>query len=179
MAEETECPPLWVWLRVRHRVPASLPDTVKDKLRPRFYGPYQVVAVINEVAYRLALPPGTRLHDVIHVGLLKPFVGVPPSSPPALPPIKCGAVQPVPRQVVCVRYNRGWFYHKEVRVWLTRIPNVEPLVKTPHYERGSYGCFDPNNWETIRKDNFVLHYDQIEKKPAIPSSSQTVRGNIS
>ncbi|KAF2941184.1 probable NOT transcription complex subunit VIP2 isoform X2 [Oryza sativa Japonica Group] len=76
-------------------------------------------------------------------------------------------------------YNRGWFYHKEVRVWLTRIPNVEPLVKTPHYERGSYGCFDPNNWETIRKDNFVLHYDQIEKKPAIPSSSQTVRGNIS
>jgi CCR4-NOT transcriptional regulation complex NOT5 subunit len=49
------------------------------------------------------------------------------------------------------RYTRGWFYHKEVRVWLTRIPNVEPLVKTPHYERGSYGCFDPNNWETIRK----------------------------
>jgi CCR4-NOT transcription complex subunit 2 len=72
------------------------------------------------------------------------------------------------------RYTRGWFYHKEVRVWLTRIPNVEPLVKTPHYERGSYGCFDPNNWETIRKDNFVLHYDQIEKKPAIPSS-QNVR----
>uniref|UniRef100_A0A0E0CBF5 NOT2/NOT3/NOT5 C-terminal domain-containing protein n=1 Tax=Oryza meridionalis TaxID=40149 RepID=A0A0E0CBF5_9ORYZ len=71
-------------------------------------------------------------------------------------------------------YTRGWFYHKEVRVWLTRIPNVEPLVKTPHYERGSYGCFDPNNWETIRKDNFVLHYDQIEKKPAIPSS-QNVR----
>uniref|UniRef100_A0A0D9VLV4 J domain-containing protein n=1 Tax=Leersia perrieri TaxID=77586 RepID=A0A0D9VLV4_9ORYZ len=48
-------------------------------------------------------------------------------------------------------YNRTWFYHKEVRVWLTRIPNVEPLVKTPHYERGSYGCFDPNSWETIRK----------------------------
>uniref|UniRef100_A0A0D3FNR6 Uncharacterized protein n=1 Tax=Oryza barthii TaxID=65489 RepID=A0A0D3FNR6_9ORYZ len=23
-------------------------------------------------------------------------------------------------------------------------------------------------------DNFVLHYDQIEKKPAIPSSSQTI-----
>ncbi|KAF0914314.1 hypothetical protein E2562_028200 [Oryza meyeriana var. granulata] len=67
-------------------------------------------------------------------------------------------------------YTRGWFYHKEVRLWLTRIPNVEPLVKTPHYERGSYGCFDPNNWETIRKDNFVLHYDQIEKLPAIPSS---------
>uniref|UniRef100_A0A0D9VYP7 NOT2/NOT3/NOT5 C-terminal domain-containing protein n=1 Tax=Leersia perrieri TaxID=77586 RepID=A0A0D9VYP7_9ORYZ len=71
-------------------------------------------------------------------------------------------------------YNRGWFYHKVARAWLTKIPNVEPMVKTPQYERGSYGCFDPNNWETIRKDNFVLHYDQIEKQPAIPPS-QTVR----
>ncbi|XP_015688785.1 probable NOT transcription complex subunit VIP2 isoform X2 [Oryza brachyantha] len=67
-------------------------------------------------------------------------------------------------------YTRGWFYHKEVCVWLTKIPNVEPLVKTPHYERGSYGCFDPNKWETVRKDNFVLYYDKIEKKPAVPSS---------
>ncbi|KAG8059231.1 hypothetical protein GUJ93_ZPchr0002g24693 [Zizania palustris] len=48
-------------------------------------------------------------------------------------------------------YNRGWFYHRELRLWLTRIPNVEPMVKTPIYERGTYGCFDPNNWETVRK----------------------------
>nr|AAL82656.1 retrotransposon protein, putative, unclassified [Oryza sativa Japonica Group]AAM18147.1 Putative gag-pol polyprotein [Oryza sativa Japonica Group] len=97
----------WVWLRVRHRVPASLPEAVKGKLRPRFYGPYRVVAVINEVAYRLALPPGTRLHDVFHVGLLKPFVGVSPSAPLALPPIQHGAAQPVPRQVLRARLARG------------------------------------------------------------------------
>lgn len=72
-------------------------------------------------------------------------------------------------------YNRGWFYHRELRLWFTRIPNVEPLVKTPVYERGSYGCFDPNNWETVRKDNFVLHYELIEKKPTLPSASQNVR----
>lgn len=28
---------------------------------------------------------------------------------------------------------------------------MEPLVKTSAYERGSYICFDPNTWETIRK----------------------------
>ncbi|KAL5211367.1 hypothetical protein ABZP36_022214 [Zizania latifolia] len=72
-------------------------------------------------------------------------------------------------------YNRGWFYHRELRLWLTRIPNVEPMVKTPLYERGTYGCFDPNNWETVRKDNFILHYDLIEKKPAFPSAPQNVR----
>jgi CCR4-NOT transcription complex subunit 2 len=53
--------------------------------------------------------------------------------------------------VFCLRYNRGWFYHKEVHLWLTRISNVEPLVKTHLYERGSYYCFDPESWDTIRK----------------------------
>lgn len=79
-----------LWLRVRHRVPASLPDATKGKLRPRFYGPYQVLAVINNVAYRLALPPGTRLHDV--------FMGPPvrlsfPPSSRYLPPLPSSAEQ--------------------------------------------------------------------------------------
>nr|CAB3447919.1 unnamed protein product [Digitaria exilis] len=71
--------------------------------------------------------------------------------------------------------NRGWFYHKELGLWLTRIPNVEPLVKTPLYERGSYGCFDPHNWDTVRKDNFVIHYEMVEKRPALPSVPQNIR----
>ncbi|XP_051113228.1 probable NOT transcription complex subunit VIP2 isoform X2 [Andrographis paniculata] len=65
-------------------------------------------------------------------------------------------------------YNRGWFYHREHRFWLMRVTNIEPLVKTNTYERGSYICFDPNTWETIRKDNFVLHYDMLEKRPTLP-----------
>lgn len=107
------------------------------------------------------------------------------------------------------RYNRGWFYHRELRLWFTRVSNTEPLVKNSAYERGSYICFDPNTWETIRKvcchfcisicylvdsrishsainnlikdidwvlkfmqDNFVLHYDMIEKRPALPQHWQ-------
>ncbi|KAG8387770.1 hypothetical protein BUALT_Bualt02G0055800 [Buddleja alternifolia] len=65
-------------------------------------------------------------------------------------------------------YNRGWFYHREHRLWFTRVTNTEPLVKTNAYERGSYICFDPNTWETIRKDNFVVHYEMLEKRPALP-----------
>ncbi|TYJ20561.1 hypothetical protein E1A91_A08G002900v1 [Gossypium mustelinum] len=65
-------------------------------------------------------------------------------------------------------YNRGWFYHKEHRSWFIRVPNVEPLVKTNTYERGSYHCFDPKSFETIRKDNFVIHYEMLEKRPALP-----------
>ncbi|KAM6595727.1 probable NOT transcription complex subunit VIP2 isoform X1 [Cannabis sativa] len=65
-------------------------------------------------------------------------------------------------------YNRGWFYHKEHRLWFIRVPNMEPLVKTNTYERGSYHCFDPNTFETARKDNFVLHYEMLEKRPVVP-----------
>ncbi|XP_009358301.2 probable NOT transcription complex subunit VIP2 isoform X5 [Pyrus x bretschneideri] len=64
--------------------------------------------------------------------------------------------------------NRGWFYHKEHRLWFIRVPNMEPLGKTNAYERGSYHCFDPNTFETIRKDNFVVHYELLEKRPTLP-----------
>ncbi|KAL2650956.1 hypothetical protein R1flu_019084 [Riccia fluitans] len=66
-------------------------------------------------------------------------------------------------------HNRGWFYHKDHHMWFTRVPNVEPLVKTNTYERGSYFYFDQNTWETGRKENFVLHYEMLEKKPQLPT----------
>ncbi|CAK8536159.1 unnamed protein product [Lathyrus sativus] len=65
-------------------------------------------------------------------------------------------------------YKRGWFYHKEHRMWYIRVPNMEPLVKTNTYERGSYHCFDPSTFETVRRDNFVLHYEMVEKRPSLP-----------
>ncbi|PSR86658.1 NOT transcription complex subunit like [Actinidia chinensis var. chinensis] len=65
-------------------------------------------------------------------------------------------------------YNRGWFYHRERQLWFTRVSNMEPLVKTNAYERGSYIGFDPNTWETIRRENFVVYYDMLEKRPALP-----------
>lgn len=93
------------------------------------------------------------------------------------------------------RYSRGWFYHKEHQLWFMRA-NVEPLVKTQTYERGTYVCFDPNTWETrtkvrsqasfvsfylfvlwyshvgcigrVLQENFVLQYEAVDKKPTLP-----------
>uniref|UniRef100_A0A1J3IKZ2 Putative NOT transcription complex subunit VIP2 n=1 Tax=Noccaea caerulescens TaxID=107243 RepID=A0A1J3IKZ2_NOCCA len=62
-------------------------------------------------------------------------------------------------------YNRGWFYHKEHRLWFIRIG--EPLVKTNAYERGLYHCFDPNSFEIVQKENIVLHYEMLEKRPSL------------
>ncbi|KAM7491347.1 hypothetical protein LguiA_034268 [Lonicera macranthoides] len=65
-------------------------------------------------------------------------------------------------------HSRGWFFHRELRLWFIRVPNMEPLVKTTNYERGCYFCFDPNTWETNRKDNFVVQYEMVEKRPTLP-----------
>ncbi|KAK4788415.1 hypothetical protein SAY86_019734 [Trapa natans] len=65
-------------------------------------------------------------------------------------------------------HNRGWLYHKDLRLWLTRVPNMDPLVTTSSYERASYHCLDPTTFEISRKDNFVLQYDKLEKRPTLP-----------
>ncbi|XP_057817863.1 probable NOT transcription complex subunit VIP2 isoform X5 [Cryptomeria japonica] len=69
-------------------------------------------------------------------------------------------------------YRRGWFYHKELRMWLMHVPNTEPLVKTTMHERGSYLYFDPNQWEIGQKDNYVLHYEMLEKKPQLSHTTE-------
>jgi len=97
----------WALLRLRQRVPSSLPQSTTGKLKARFLGPYRVVELINDVAVRLELPPQARIHDVFHVGTLKKFVGTPPSAPPPLPDIHHGAVVPEPIQVERARLARG------------------------------------------------------------------------
>ena len=82
----------WVLLCLRHRSPASLNTDTTSKLKPRFYGPYRVLEIINEVAIRLKLPARARIHDVFHVGVLKKYQGTPPQATPPLPPLHHGAV---------------------------------------------------------------------------------------
>ncbi|PRW45154.1 putative NOT transcription complex subunit VIP2 isoform X2 [Chlorella sorokiniana] len=66
---------------------------------------------------------------------------------------------------------RGWYYHKEYKAWLTRAPNTEPVQKTDRFERGSFFLFDPNSWEVVRKDNFVVHFEHLERAPALRAAA--------
>lgn len=60
---------------------------------------------------------------------------------------------------------RGWWFHKDHKLWLARVPNAEPVMKTDRFERASYFVFDTSLWDCVRRDNFGLHYDAVERAP--------------
>jgi hypothetical protein len=65
----------WVFVRLQPYKQLSLKQEGKNKLAPKYYGPYQINRKISHVAYGLDLPDKSRIHNVFHVSCLKKVVG--------------------------------------------------------------------------------------------------------
>ena len=57
--------------------------------------------------------------------------------------------------------KRKWFYHTQLKVWLTHAVGTDYSAKTQRYARGTYIFFDFTNWKRVKKENFVLEYNKI------------------
>lgn len=64
-------------------------------------------------------------------------------------------------------FSRDWRFHKGLQRWVSRAPGSEP-IKSNAFERGAYIFFEPTTWEKVRKENFVLAYDQLEDRAPAP-----------
>jgi hypothetical protein len=71
-------------------------------------------------------------------------------------------------QTAAVLYDRDWRYHTEKKVWLTKVPGVEPLQKTNSFEKGVYTVFDPVQWRKVQVE-MTIEYGKLAEKPMVPA----------
>ena len=115
----------WVWLKLHPHRQLTVAKRAFTKLSPKFYGPFEVLARVGTVSYRLRLPAGSQIHDVFHISLLKAHKGDRPNTEPLLPPVLQGRVLPAtPIKFLRARIHGGvrqilvkWNEESEIATW--------------------------------------------------------------
>ncbi|CAF0721278.1 unnamed protein product, partial [Brachionus calyciflorus] len=63
-------------------------------------------------------------------------------------------------------FDHDWRYHTEKRVWLTKVPGLEPHQKDGSFERGIYTLFDVSQWRKVQME-MSIEYSKLAEKPQL------------
>ncbi|MCO5609042.1 hypothetical protein L7F22_063263 [Adiantum nelumboides] len=97
------------------------------KLSMRYYGPFQINDIINDVAYRLKLPESWKIHNAFHVSLLRRYVGDVPEDMPAEDQLEVEELDKilVPEQILAHKERK--VKGKVARRYLVKFRNYPPM----------------------------------------------------
>ena len=65
----------WVWAKFHKYKQVTAARRLNVKLSKRYCRPFHIIAKVGNLAYILDLPQNCKVHPVLHVSLLKPYVG--------------------------------------------------------------------------------------------------------
>lgn len=82
----------WVYLKLQPYVQTSVARRANHKLSFKYYGPFEVLHKVGQVAYKLLLPSDCYIHPVVHVSQLRAATGFKPPVQHSLPS-SAGAMQ--------------------------------------------------------------------------------------
>ena len=64
-----------MYLKLQPHRQVTIRKGKQNKLSPKYYGPFQVLDRVGQVAYRLKLPSSAQIHNVFHISQLKKCKG--------------------------------------------------------------------------------------------------------
>ncbi|KAK9684756.1 hypothetical protein RND81_10G229800 [Saponaria officinalis] len=90
----------YVYLKLQPYRQQSVMYRGNQKLAKKYYGPYKILRRIGAVAYKLELPPGSKIHHTFHVSMLKLHHG---PIPDTLPPVDIEGAREAEPELVLAR----------------------------------------------------------------------------
>ena len=118
----------WVYLKLQPYRQFSVTARPNQKLAAKYYGPYQILKKVGQVAYTLHLPPTAKIHPTFYISQLKKHIGPPPITTTTLPDIFDQTTQKYPIALIDKRTVKQ--HNNAVVQWLIHWSNAGPECAT-------------------------------------------------